>query len=74
MKLIRNQKQGTKVALGSVSNRKQGRKVALGTVRNRKQDREEIQVTNKNNLARLGTVPNAEKEEKNERKSPICLG
>ena len=39
---------------------KQDREVALGTVRNRKQDREEPQVTNKNNLARLGTVPNAE--------------
>ena len=35
--------------------------VALGTVRNRKQDRVEPQVTKNNNLARLGTVPNAEK-------------
>ncbi len=30
----------------------------MGTVPNRKQDREEPQVTNKNNLDRLGTVSN----------------
>ena len=35
--------------------------VALGTVPNRKQDREEQKGINTNNLARLGTVPNAEK-------------
>ncbi len=40
-------------------------KVALGTVRNRKQDREEPQVINKNNLARLGTVLNAEAKKNN---------
>ncbi|MCI8345327.1 MAG: hypothetical protein HFJ42_05105 [Clostridia bacterium] len=42
----------------------------LGTVRNRKQDREELQGEYKNNLARLGTVPNRKHtENKNSRKS-----
>ena len=38
--------------------------VALGTVCNRKQDRKELKVEYQNNLARLGTVPNAETNRK----------
>ena len=58
---------GASLALGTVPEwvPKKQEKVALGTVRNRKQDREEPQVTNKNNLARLGTVPNAEAKKNN---------
>ncbi len=44
---------------------KKHERVALGTVRNRKQDREELQVKDKNNLDRLGTVPNAEVKKNN---------
>ena len=38
--------------------------VALGTVRNRKQNREELQGTNRNNLARLGTALNSGNQRK----------
>ncbi len=52
-----------KLALGTVPEWVP-KKVALGTFRNRKQDRKHIYVQEKNKLARLGNVPNAETKKK----------